>query len=87
MLGNLSPKFRSRLSSIQLIALTKTSVIEEHGIDKVLEPFVEDVKKLESVSLYLPFYQKFCCIFVYNCEVIPYYTGYHNKHQGTGLFL
>ena len=29
MLENLSPGFRSRLSSIQLIALTKTSVIEE----------------------------------------------------------
>ena len=64
MLGNLSSKFRSRFSSIQLIALTKTSVTEEHGIDKVLEPFIEDMKQLESVSLYLKMLSEF---FLYVC--------------------
>lgn len=49
MLGNLSPKYRSRVNLIQLIALTKSSVIQQHGMDKILEPFIKDIKLLESV--------------------------------------
>ena len=49
MLGNLHPKYRSRVSTIQLVALAKTSVIQQHGINKILEPFIEDIKSLESV--------------------------------------
>jgi len=45
-LGNLSPLYRSRLSSIQLVALVKASFISEYGMDAVLAPFINDVKKL-----------------------------------------
>ena len=45
-LGNLSPKFRSRLSSIQLVALVKSSFITEYGMDAIIRPFVDDMKKL-----------------------------------------
>ena len=50
ILGNLEPRLRSPINSIQLVAVVKTSVIDTYGIDKVLEPFVQDVMKLESVS-------------------------------------
>lgn len=46
-LGNLDPKLRSTLDSICLLTIVKVSVIQAHGIDAVLEPFVEAVKKLE----------------------------------------
>ena len=51
MLGNLSPNFRSRVSSIQLVALAKSSIINTHGMDKILAPFIRDMEKLESVRL------------------------------------
>jgi len=45
-LGNLSPKYRSYLPNIQLLAIVKTTVISTYGINKILKPFVDDVKKL-----------------------------------------
>lgn len=48
MLGNLSPKFRSKLSVIQLIAIVEAPVMTSYGMDAVLRPFVDDVKKLEA---------------------------------------
>ena len=45
-LGNLSPRFRSHLSSIQLMALVKSSFITAYGMDAILQPFVDDMKKL-----------------------------------------
>ena len=51
MLGNLRPKFRSKLNNIQLLALTKYSTVAEFGIDRILQPIVEELQKLESVSL------------------------------------
>ena len=46
-LGNLDPELLSTLDSICLFTIVKVSVIQAHGIDAVLEPFVEAVKKLE----------------------------------------
>ncbi|XP_065887419.1 uncharacterized protein [Dysidea avara] len=46
-LGNISPKYRSRISSIQLVALVKSHYISCYGMDTVLKPIVEDIKKLE----------------------------------------
>ena len=48
-LGNLSPKFKSSLSSIYLISIAKSSVIQKYGPDKILEPFMADIKDLEKV--------------------------------------
>ena len=45
-LGNLSPKYRSRLTSIHLVALVKSSFIGAYGIDAILKPFADDMKKL-----------------------------------------
>ena len=47
--GNLSPYLRSRLRSIQVVAVTKVPLITKYGIDPILEPFVNDMKKLEQV--------------------------------------
>ena len=45
-IGNLSPKYRSQVSTIQLVALVKASFISKYGMDAVLKPFVDDLKKL-----------------------------------------
>lgn len=49
VLGNLSPRNRSLLHSIQLVALAKTSLIQSYGIDVILQPFMESIHKLERV--------------------------------------
>ncbi len=48
MLGNLHPKYRSRLKGIQLVALCKSKFIKEYSMDAILQPVVEDLKKLVS---------------------------------------
>lgn len=45
-LGNLEPKFRSTIVSIQLLGIVKKSVMDMYGIDAVLQPFMDDIKKL-----------------------------------------
>ena len=45
-LGNLSPKFRSKLSAIQLVGIVKTTVLAMYGMDAVLQPIVDDLMKL-----------------------------------------
>lgn len=42
-LGNIHPRFRSQLSMIYLVAITKQKNI---GMDAVISPFVDDIKKL-----------------------------------------
>ena len=44
LLGNLDPQFRSRIHNIQLLALAKYSTISEYGIDKILEPVIDDIR-------------------------------------------
>lgn len=51
LLGNLQPKFRQRINNIQLLGLVKSSVIQEHGMNNILEFLLQDVNKLEEVSL------------------------------------
>ena len=48
-LGNLPPMYRSKLSSIYLVALVKSKFISDYGMDVVLKPIVDDIKKLVSV--------------------------------------
>ena len=59
-LGNLPPKYRSRLTSIHLLALVKSSFISEYGMDAVMKPFIQDLKKL--VKYHVHFYVYFICI-------------------------
>ena len=46
ILGNLPPRYRSRLTSIYLLALVKSSVIVDYWMDAVMQPFIDDLKKL-----------------------------------------
>lgn len=49
-LGNISPEFRSSTKMIQLLAVVKHSVLKSYGIDRVLQPFMDDIHALEQVS-------------------------------------
>ena len=48
-LGNISPRYRSSLRAIQLLAVLKTSDLQKYGCRKVLEQFMDDIKLLEQV--------------------------------------
>ena len=52
-LGNICPALRGVLQAIQLVAVVKTNNISKYGIDEVLRPFVEAVKLLEKVTMYI----------------------------------
>jgi len=39
------------MKAIQLLCLCKTSYIKQYGIDAVLQPFMNDLKKLEQVCI------------------------------------
>lgn len=47
-LGNLSPRYRSKLSNIQLLAVAKTEHIKKYSMNSVIEPILKDIKKLVS---------------------------------------
>lgn len=49
-LGNIEPKLRSKLQSIQLLCIVKDVYVQQYGIDAILAPFVEEIKLLEDVS-------------------------------------
>ena len=36
--GNISPKFRSKLAAIRLVAIAKADDIDKYGVDVVLKP-------------------------------------------------
>ena len=50
MLGNIDPTYRSNLHVIQLVAAVETQILQKHSIDKILEPFMLEIKALETVS-------------------------------------
>ncbi len=52
--GNLLPKYRSKLSSIYLVALVKSTFTSTYGMDAVLQPFI-DFKKLVRLLLHAYF--------------------------------
>ena len=49
-LSNLSPHLRSSLKSIYLVNMSYFTDINRYGIDKILEPFMDDIKLLEQAS-------------------------------------
>ena len=53
VLGNLSPKYRSKLSAIQLVAIAKQKDLSLYGMDAVLQPFVEHIKRLVRNCMYI----------------------------------
>ncbi len=48
MLGNISPKYRSRVNSIQLLAVVKTKDLKAYTMNEVLSPIIADIVKLVS---------------------------------------
>ena len=50
MLGNIDPKYRSGLHTIQLLSVVETQILQKYSIHKILESFMSDIKQLESVS-------------------------------------
>lgn len=45
-LGNIRPRFRSRLSAIHVVSIVSHPDLQKYGIDAVIKPFIEDIKKL-----------------------------------------
>lgn len=43
---NVHPAYRSTLHSIQLLAVVKSSYLKKYGVDAILKPAVQDLKKL-----------------------------------------
>lgn len=52
ILGNLHPKYRSSLRTVQLLAVAESSVIEKYGSNVILKSFIDDVKELEQVNIF-----------------------------------
>ena len=50
VLGNLHPKLRSSLKSIQLLCAVKHAFIVKYGIERILQPIVEAIQELEKVN-------------------------------------
>lgn len=55
VLRNLPPKFNSVLMNIHLVSLFHAQDQQKYGFDAILEPLLNDVKKLENQGLSLPF--------------------------------
>lgn len=45
-LGNVHPKLRLSLKAMYLVAIATVLIIENYGIDRILQPFVRDINKL-----------------------------------------
>ena len=52
ILANLPPWMRSKIHSVQLVAIVKNSYIKTYSMRAVLAPLVEDLKKLVSIVQY-----------------------------------
>ena len=52
MLGNIVPKYRSGLHTIQLLSVVETRILHKYSIHEILESFMSDIKQLESVSAF-----------------------------------
>lgn len=51
VLGNIEPKFRSQLSTIQLALICPSAIVHEYGMSQVMAPLIHDLKHLESVGI------------------------------------
>ena len=52
-IGNIEPKLRSTLKCIQLIACVTSPILVKYGLNRVLQPFIEDANKLAEVPMLL----------------------------------
>ena len=52
-LGNIRPVYRSNLKAIQLLCIAKSSDIRAYGVEKLLQPFIQQMSILGKVCLTL----------------------------------
>lgn len=45
-LGNIDPKFRSKLAAIRLLAIAKANDLSQCGVDVILKRIIEDLNLL-----------------------------------------
>lgn len=50
-LGNIHPKYRSSLRLIHLVIAATVPVVEKHGINEILKPFIEDLNALAAEGI------------------------------------
>lgn len=50
-LGNIQPKYRSRLRSVNLTFVCKAEIVEKHGMNQVLQPLVRDLNILATKGI------------------------------------
>ena len=62
VLGNVHPLYRSTLKNIRLLAVTKSSVLQEYGPQHILELIMKDIKSLEEVGFLLCMSRNVCHI-------------------------
>ena len=55
LLGNLAPKYRSKLDMIQLAALCPQELVKKYGISAVLAPIIKDIQTLETEGISVEF--------------------------------
>lgn len=53
-LGNIQPKLRSTLKTIQLICVVTYPLLKEYGFECVLQPFINDMNQLRKVIVVFP---------------------------------
>ena len=50
-LGNIPPEYRSHQNSMMLLGITKTSVLKKYGLKAILQPFLKDIKILQTTGV------------------------------------
>lgn len=50
-LGNISPKYRSQLKIFNLAIVATVPIIEKHGLDVILKPFLDDINLLTTTGI------------------------------------
>lgn len=50
-IANLPPNYRSTTDTCQLLAIAKSSYLKKHGIETILKPFVDDIRKLQTEGI------------------------------------
>ena len=70
MLGNIDPALRSRLESINLVALFHTGLLGQYSFDTIMEPFISDLKKLSTVSILIVKDLIFTCFYYLDSPVV-----------------
>lgn len=83
MIGNIEPRLRSGLHTIQLLAVTRTEHIYKYGINKILKPFIEDINRLETVNVLGKIYNTFLRVVIIILQGVTFNTP-HGPHQFEG---